>query len=231
MATLRDGYFNGAFVMDLSFFDPNETVSVLERRLPHWSQAGVVVFITFRTHDSMPRDVLDRFHADRRLWLHSQGINPDQANWKIELAKLPRPMQRKYYQTFSTRWNDELDASHGQCVLRSKELSDIVADSLLHFDGDRYELTDFVVMPNHVHLLAAFPDDDTMLKQCESWKHYTATQINRRLGRRGRFWQQDGFDHLLRSLEQFEHLQRYIANNPKKANCQARTYSSLHAPP
>jgi type I restriction enzyme R subunit len=60
-----------------------------------------------------------------------------------------------------------------------------------------------------------------MLAQCDSWKHYTATQINRRLHLKGRFWQQDGFDHLVRTVEQFEHLRRYIADNPKKANLHA----------
>jgi len=92
----------------------------------------------------------------------------------------------------------------------------LVGDSLRYFDGDRYELTDFVVMPNHVHLLAAFPDEQSMLAQCESWKHFTATQIHRRLGRRGRFWQQDGFDRLVRSAEHFDYLRRYIAENPAR---------------
>src|SRR5262249_42572849 len=81
-----------------------------------------------------------------------------------------------------------------------------------------YDLTDFVVMPNHVHLLAAFPDETTMLEQCESWKHFTATRINRRLGQKGRFWQQDGFDHLVRSSEQFQHFRHYIADNPRRAH-------------
>jgi hypothetical protein len=34
-------------------------------------------------------------------------------------------------------------------------------------------------MPNHVHLLAAFANEEAMLSQCESWKHYTARAINR----------------------------------------------------
>ena len=102
-------------------------------------------------------------------------------------------------------------------MLKQSELAEIVVRSLKHFDGDRYELTDFVIMPNHIHLVAAFMDAERMLAQCESWKRFTATQINRQLGRRGRFWQQDGFDHLVRSLEQFERLRKYIADNPAKA--------------
>ena len=72
-------------------------------------------------------------------------------------------------------------------------------------------------MPNHVHLIGAFADEGAMLQQCESWKRFTATHVNRELGRRGRFWQQDAFDHLVRSESQFVRLRHYIADNPKKA--------------
>ncbi|HEV8061780.1 MAG TPA: transposase [Gemmataceae bacterium] len=96
-------------------------------------------------------------------------------------------------------------------------MAEIVARSLHHFDGARYLLLDFVIMPNHVHLLAAFPDEQGMLNQCESWKHYTATQINRRLKRKDRLWQQDAFDHLVRSEAQLQYLRKYIADNPARA--------------
>jgi type I restriction enzyme R subunit len=85
-------------------------------------------------------------------------------------------------------------------------------------------MTDFVVMPNHVHVLVAFPDITSMLKQCTSWKMYSATQINRRMKRTGRFWQQDSFDHLVRSPEQFDFLRKYIRENPHKARLAANTY-------
>jgi len=122
------------------------------------------------------------------------------------------------------RYLPHLDELHGNCPLRRPELSKIVADSLHHFNHDRYELSDFVVMPNHVHLLAAFPTVEGMLQQCESWKHFTATKINKALGRRGHFWQQDGFDHLVRSVQQFDYFRRYIAENPKKAHLKSGEY-------
>jgi putative transposase len=85
-------------------------------------------------------------------------------------------------------------------------------------------LLDFVVMPNHVHLLAAFPDEAAMLEQCESWKHFTAARINRTLGQKGRFLQPDAFDHLVRSERQLAFLRRYIADNPKKAGLRVGQY-------
>jgi type I restriction enzyme R subunit len=109
-------------------------------------------------------------------------------------------------------------------VLRRAELAKIVADSLLHFDGQRYHVSDFVVMPNHVHLLVCLLGQTEVESQCTSWKRFTATSINRQLRRQGRFWQEESFDHLVRSVEQFEAIQRYIAANPEKAGLAAGEY-------
>ena len=54
-------------------------------------------------------------------------------------------------------------------------------------------------MPTHVHLLAAFATAEAMTHQSDSWLHYTASQINRAIGEKGKFWQQEPFDHLVRS--------------------------------
>jgi type I restriction enzyme R subunit len=207
-----------------AFFDPHADHDVIERRLPHWSQAGVIAFITWRTNDSIPSDVLKRWRADRQTWLFRHGIRGDDADCMTQLRALSPKLQAKFAREFSERWHAVLDEGHGACVLRRPEIAEVVADSLKHFDGDRYELTDFVVMPNHVHLLAAFRGKDAMLDQCELWKRYQATKINRILKDRGRFWQQDGFDHLVRSSEQFEYLRRYIADNGPKARLPVADY-------
>ena len=206
---------------ELHFFDPRAEFAIVERRLPHWSQTGVICFITWRTNDSIPADVLQRWRHERQQWLRKHGINPRANDWRQQLQKLGSETRHEFFQHFSQRWHQELDAGHGACVFRRPELAEIVADSLRKFDGDRYELTDFVVMPNHVHLLAAFPNEEAMLKQSEGWKHYQAVQLNSRLGTSGRFWQQDGFDHLVRSAEQFEHFRKYIADNPRLAGLSA----------
>ncbi|HEX2474639.1 MAG TPA: hypothetical protein VHK01_07835, partial [Lacipirellulaceae bacterium] len=64
--------------------------------------------------------------------------------------------------------------------------------------------------------------------QCKSWKKYTATQINKLFMDSGRLWQEESFDHLVRSPEQFEYFQRYIAENPRKASLNPGDY--LHCP-
>jgi hypothetical protein len=45
------------------------------------------------------------------------------------------------------------------------------------------------------------------------------------LGRKRGFWQEDGFDHLVRSAEQFDHLRRYIAENPAWARLRPDDYN------
>jgi len=150
----RDGYIlRWRCLMDLHFFDRNAEYTVIERRLPHWVQPGVVCFVTWRTDDSFPASVLEKWRQDRRQWLRQRGINPISRNWRQHLQLLDIEAQAEFYQHFSKRWHDELDACHGACVLRDHSNAEIVRRSLRYFDGDRYELTDFIVMPNHVHLL------------------------------------------------------------------------------
>lgn len=222
-------------------FNPREEYSVVQRRLPHWLQAGAIAFITWRTWDSMPVKVIDAWLAERDDILKRVGANvlislrempihlAERDEYKMNeyeamLQKLPRHLARTVRQAVADRWNEHLDALQGECVLRRPEVGHIVADSLKRFHGDRYVLTDYVIMPNHVHLLAAFADEAAMLAQCDSWKHYTAGKINRLLGRKGRFWQQDGFDHLVRSPEDFDRYRQYIAENPAHANLRPGEY-------
>jgi type I restriction enzyme R subunit len=198
-------------------FDPEAEVRITAGNLPHWYQPGVTYFVTFRTEDSVPREAADLWHRRRDDWLLRHGIDPTASDWKQTFRRLPDIAQDEYHSTFTREFLEYLDRGFGACVLRKPELARLVARSLCHFDGDRYHLGDFVVMPNHVHLLVCLLGSTEIESQCYSWKKYTATQINRALGQSGRFWQEESFDHLVRSPEQFAYLQRYIAANPHQA--------------
>jgi putative transposase len=145
------------------FFRERDHVKITQRRLPHWAQAGTVCFITWRTHDSMPATVVEKWHRDREAWLREHSIDPDAVDWKVKLDELAAEKIEEFHEIFTTRWHDELDNCHGACVLKRPELSRIVRGNLLHFDGKRYDMHGFVVMPNHVHVLVAFEDEDAML--------------------------------------------------------------------
>jgi len=210
--------------MIFELFDPNADVRITAGNLPHWYQPGVTYFITFRTDDSMPVEVAERWYRGRDDWLRRHGIDPFTPKWSSQLRLLPQVQQQQFHETFSREFLEHLDKGHGECVLRRPELAKIVSDSLRHFDGQRYHMGDFVVMPNHVHLLVCLHGDTDVENQCYSWKKYTATKINQTLIRKGRFWQEESFDHLVRSAEQFDRFRRYIAHNGKEAGLRDGEY-------
>ena len=209
---------------DISAFDSENSFSILERRLPHWSQAGALCFITWRLADSLPNSVLQRLEVEIKELLVGEGLSA--ANWKSELARRdPMTRGRVRWKLFVTR-EQYLHAGYGRCWLAEYECASHVLDALQHFDEQRYFLTDAVVMPNHVHFLCAFGSEDLMLKQCEDWKRFTARGVNKSVGRKGELWQVDQYDHLVRSEAQFEHYRRYIKNNPAAAGL--KTGQFLH---
>jgi len=204
-------------------FDPKAETNIYEHCRPHWSQAGAVVFITFRLADSIPREVLERWDREKQEWLRVRGYG-GRIPWKDLLPQLTESDRGDFLREFNRCREDFLDTCHGSCILRQPELAKIVGNSLLHFDGQRYRMGDFVVMPNHVHLLTAFASEATMKSQCDSWLHYTAFRINPLIGSKGKLWQQEPFDHLVRSIEQYDYLRDYIRKNPLNAKLKPEEY-------
>jgi putative transposase len=94
----------------IQVFDPNQNFATIERRLPHWSQAGTVSFITWRTWDSIPKKVLDLWLADRNDWLRRHGIDPKTDGSRVQLEALDPKLQRDLRRQISDRWNEQLDA-------------------------------------------------------------------------------------------------------------------------
>ncbi|MEZ6034553.1 MAG: transposase [Planctomycetaceae bacterium] len=196
-------------------FDPQTDYVIREGvNLPHWYQPGVTYFVTFRTEDSIPTDVRRRWHAERTDWLQRHGIS----DYELEFRNLPIPLRKEFHERFSREYMELLDKGFGACVLARPELSSIVADSLFSFDSSKYHLGDFVVMPNHVHVMVCLLGETEIEAQCTSWKRFTARRINQALKKTGRFWQEESFDHLIRSAEQFAAIQHYIASNPLNLN-------------
>ena len=198
-------------------FAPEQDVFVEDRLRPHWSQAGAIVFITFRTKDSIPKKVLGQWEEDKIAWLEARGLLGRHKHWSTVLPAL----SDKDHQGFQTQFNRTreafLDTCQGKCLLKQPETAEIVAKALSYFDAERYRLGDFIIMPNHVHLLAAFPTPEQMRAQCASWLRFSAREINKQTGEQGHFWQQEPFDHLVRSASQYDYLRQYIADNPTKA--------------
>ena len=190
--------------------------------LPHFHGDNAIQAITYRLADSLPSQVLE--------------------DLKRELASLSaehRDRRRR------ERIDAYLDAGHGSCVLARPECAQIVIDNWQHFDGQRYRLLAWVVMPNHVHVLIetlpGWPLDSIL----HSWKSYTSKRIlallenDRPAGRQrslageppalpggppavpGRqaqqLWQREYWDRCVRDERHYAAVIDYIHHNPVKA--------------
>jgi len=115
------------------------------------------------------------------------------------------------------RVDGELDGGLGACWLRRPEIASIVQDALLHFDGTRYRLLAWCLMPNHVHVVVEMAGHASLSDILRSLKSFTARRANTRLGRAGAFWHADYFDRFIRDEGHFFRTVDYVEQNPVKA--------------
>jgi REP element-mobilizing transposase RayT len=194
------------------FLDPHAEVALSQNRLPHWQQDNCTYFVTFRLADSVPQPLLDQWAGEREAWLrwHPQPWPPE--------------VEREYLERFARLVEQWLDELHGSCLLRAGDPQRIVAAALQHFEGQRHQQHAWVVMPNHVHTLVSLRNGATLDKLLQSWKGFTAHEINRLNGQHGAFWQKDYFDRLIRNADHFWNCVRYIRHNPVKAHLKPGEY-------
>jgi REP element-mobilizing transposase RayT len=101
--------------------------------------------------------------------------------------------------------------------LQNSTIAEEVANALRYFDGNRYQLFAWCVMPNHVHVVARLFPGNTLATVLHSWKSFSAKHANRILGMPGVFWQREYYDHLIRNEGELERSIRYVSENPVKA--------------
>ncbi len=163
--------------------------------LPHFDAGDTrTQFVTCRLFDSLPASLLAKIRKE------------------IEIKK-PADIERETI-VLAEKY---LDAGYGQCFLRKREVAEIVRDSLRKFDGVRYKLKAWVIMPNHTHFLLRPLPGHSLEKIVQSLKSYTALQSNRALKRDGQFWMREMFDRYIRDADHFSRAFRYIENNPVKS--------------
>jgi len=188
------------------YLDPTTPIQAHRSgRLPHWQQQAKLYFVTWRLADSLPSEKLDSWQQQRDAWL---AVHPEP--WSPET-------EEEYHREFSSKIDEWLDAGEGSCILQNPALSKIVADALRHFDGERYLMECFVVMPNHVHALFRLAPGIPLSDVLQSWKSFTAKEINKHTGSSGTVWQRDYFDRIIRDRDHEENVIRYIEKNPERA--------------
>ncbi len=76
----------------------------------------------------------------------------------------------------------------------------------------------YVIMPDHVHFFcASHPEAASLSVFVGKWKEWTSKYAKRRLGFAVPLWQEEFFDHVLRSSESYEEKWEYVRQNPERA--------------
>jgi putative DNA methylase len=206
---------------------------ITRRNLPHWYVPGAVHFITYRLADTIPLDVLERWQEEyRALVSRDPGPAQSQAEYREDVHK-----------RFFSRFDSFLDRRKDCDWLVRPAVAAMIRANLYHHDTRLYHLIAYCIMPNHVHVLlqptglfgpsatradrplGEQPDAASPLSRImHSLKSYTAHRANDLLGRSGRFWQPESYDHWVRDDEELERIVRYIAANPVKAELVHRAW-------
>jgi putative transposase len=160
--------------------------------------------VTFRLADSLPQERVVELKERRDEWLM---LNP--------LPHTDR-QQREYRRIWTARIENLLDAGHGQCVLRDPKCREYLETTMRHDDGAKYQLGEFVIMPNHVHVLVHMLPSQALSATIAAWKSISARRIGKHLGQGGSYWMDEYFDHAVRREESLSKFVRYVRDNPSR---------------
>jgi REP element-mobilizing transposase RayT len=178
-------------------------------RLPHLKRQGAMYFVTMRLGDSLPSGEFARLKHERELLLAQARAARRPLTWHEE---------QQLIAWYCDKVEALLDAGKGACWLSNTGVAELVAESLNHFSGQRYDLRAWVIMPNHVHVVVWPYHRYTLSSILHSWKSYTSKEANKILCRKGEaFWQVESFNHWVRDDEERARLIGYTENNPVKA--------------
>ena len=190
-------------------------------RLPHWTAADATYFVTFRLFDSLPKELVDRFVFERR------NIIQTAKQMRRELSGA----ERNRLHQLRIQIDSYLDQSHGKCYMRDEAIASMVAGALQYFEGVRYHLLAWCVMPNHVHSVVQLLENWELKQVLHSWKSFTAHQAVQKYHCSKPFWQVESYDHIVRTETELERAITYVENNPIAAGLMDWKWVSNRANP
>jgi REP element-mobilizing transposase RayT len=177
-------------------------------KLPHWRQENATYAVTFRLADSLPASVLEGWRRERRE-IVERAILMERSLTKYEEERLA--------ELYSDKVQQWLDRGHGSCALRDPRVAGLVAGAITHFEGQRYDLHAWCVMPNHVHVVVQPRPDQPLSRILMSWKGFTGKEARKLLGGNAAFWESESYDHIVRDATDLARQIKYVLGNPVKA--------------
>ncbi len=172
------------------------------RHLPHWRQDGATYFVTFRLADALPQAKIAELINLREHWEHTHPEPRSPEQWDEHFREVMR------------RTELCLDEGHGECYFLEQKWIDDLQARLQHFNGEQYQLSCSVIMPNHCHAIIRPFDGYELEDLVGAMKSITAKHINAAVKREGDLWQQETYDRIIRDAEHLRRVIQYIGRNP-----------------
>jgi putative DNA methylase len=164
--------------------------------LPHNDDPDKIQFITWHLADSLPVPVQQRLLAELQ---------------NLPLTETERETERR------RRMEKLLDRGYGDCLLRRHKCADIIHNTLRENNSRHYDLHAYVIMPNHLHILAQFYPGNRMGDVVAEWKSVSAPLINAAAGRKSELYHENYWDRYQRDADHYDNTLHYIRMNPVRA--------------
>jgi hypothetical protein len=110
--------------------------------LPHLEGKNATYFVTFRLADSLPNQILKSFEFESNEIVYEA---------QRQQRRLSQSEIKRINELHSEKIENYLDSGAGNCWLKNPLVAEVVVAALKYFDGIRYVLHAWCVMPNHVH--------------------------------------------------------------------------------
>jgi REP element-mobilizing transposase RayT len=176
-------------------------------RLPHWEKEEGLYFLTFHLADSLPQAVLAKIAERHHILEAAKEINANLL-----------PEQKALLADYShARIEEYFDRGAGSCPFLDMRVAGSMAAALRFREGRHYRLLAWCVMPNHVHVVVRLFPGQELARVVKAWKTFSAKAANHALGRKGRFWQREYYDRLIRNGDELSRAIQYVLENPGKA--------------
>jgi REP element-mobilizing transposase RayT len=99
-------------------------------------------------------------------------------------------------------------AAENEVVLIQPDIPEALLSSAgFYTEKERWFAHLFLLMPDHIHALISFPEDQVMSRTVADWKRYQ-NKLH------GICWQDNFFDHRIRNTAEYLEKAAYIRNNP-----------------
>jgi putative transposase len=106
----------------------------------------------------------------------------------------------------------------GRSLFQAERMANLFIDTLRSYVKDgRFIVHDFVVMPNHVHILMTIPGNLSIEKAMQLLKGNFSFRAKQELGFQGEIWQRGFSDVRVTHEQSFNQHRAYIDGNPVKA--------------